>query len=144
MRENAYIARPPPHGGAGRYSSTRPALLAENSGPARPAHGYLFSVSFIPPTAFWTSPAALSAVPSAFSVASPVALPAASVTEPFSSFAAPAIRSLFMILHLGVGLAAAKTTRRRCESSARADKTGAPAYWRADGSPAVSGSLSAS
>jgi hypothetical protein len=49
-----------------------------------------------PPMAFWILPSASSFLPSALSLASPVALPAASFTAPLACLAAPAIRSLFM------------------------------------------------
>src|SRR6266446_2714332 len=57
------------------------------------------SASLRPPTAFWTLPSTLSALPSASSLASPVALPMVSLIEPLISFADPAIRSLFMTVH---------------------------------------------
>src|ERR1700756_3572969 len=57
---------------------------------------YFVSASLRPPTAFWTLPSTLSALPSASSLASPVALPMVSLIEPLISFADPAIRSLFM------------------------------------------------
>src|SRR3984893_10086930 len=60
---------------------------------------YFFSVSLRLPTAFWILPSTLSALPSASSLASPVALPIVSLIEPLISFADPAIRSLFMTVH---------------------------------------------
>src|SRR6201993_1366542 len=60
---------------------------------------YFVSASLRPPTALWTLPSTLSALPSASSLASPVALPMVSLIEPLISFADPAIRSLFMTVH---------------------------------------------
>src|ERR1700730_7436867 len=64
---------------------------------------YFFSASLRPPTAFWTLPSTLSALPSASSLVSPVALPMVSLIEPLISFADPAIRSLFMTAHFYCG-----------------------------------------
>jgi hypothetical protein len=55
-------------------------------------HTHFFSASLRPPIAFWTLPSTLSALPSASSLASPVALPTVSLTEPLIFFAGPAIR----------------------------------------------------
>src|SRR4029453_3568441 len=52
------------------------------------------SVSFNPPTAFCTFPAALSALPSACSFLSPRTFPATSFTAPLACSAEPLIRSL--------------------------------------------------
>src|SRR5512133_284418 len=62
----------------------------------RRTHTHFFSASLRPPIAFWTLPSTLSALPSACSLASPVALPMVSLIEPLISFADPAIRSLSM------------------------------------------------
>src|SRR4051794_40699925 len=51
-------------------------------------------VSFRPPTAFCTFPAALSDFPSVSSLASPVTLPATSLMAPLACLAEPSIRSL--------------------------------------------------
>src|SRR4051812_359803 len=51
-------------------------------------------VSFRPPTAFCTFPAALSDFPSVSSFASPVTLPATSLMAPLACLAEPSIRSL--------------------------------------------------
>src|SRR6478672_8054446 len=51
-------------------------------------------VSFRPPTAFCTLPAALSDLPSASSLASPVTLPATSLMAPLACLAEPSSRSL--------------------------------------------------
>src|SRR6185437_2403496 len=59
-------------------------------------HLHFFNASSRPPIAFSTLPSTLSALPSACSLASPTALPMVSLTEPLISFAAPAIRSLFI------------------------------------------------
>src|ERR1051326_1895327 len=49
-----------------------------------------------PPMAFWILPAVFSALPSDCILASPTTLPTTSLTEPLTSCAAPAIRSLSM------------------------------------------------
>src|SRR6202522_1329895 len=54
--------------------------------------------SFTPPTAFCTLPSVFSAEPSAFNLASPVTLPAASLIAPPACLAEPAMRSLSMIV----------------------------------------------
>src|SRR3954451_12644783 len=59
------------------------------------ARGYLpRRVSFRPPTAFCTFPAALSDFASVSSFASPVTLPATSLMAPLACLAEPSIRSL--------------------------------------------------
>ncbi len=55
-------------------------------------------MSLAPPTAFWTLPSVLSALPSAVSLASPSTLPAASLTVPSTCFAEPIMRSLSIVL----------------------------------------------
>src|SRR5579872_4453650 len=52
------------------------------------------------PTAFCTRPSALSALPSASVLASPVALPQVSLTAPFACLAAPFTRSLSISISL--------------------------------------------
>jgi hypothetical protein len=53
-------------------------------------------LSFSPPMAFCTLPAALSALPSLCNLASPVTLPAVSLIAPLACFAEPSMRSLSM------------------------------------------------
>src|SRR5579862_1564031 len=64
---------------------------------------YFFSASLRPPIAFWTLPSTLSVWPSDCIFVSPTALPIATLTEPLASFAAPSIRSLFILLLLWRG-----------------------------------------
>jgi hypothetical protein len=58
---------------------------------------YFFSASFAPPTAFWILPSTFSILPALVSLASPSALPVASFTLPATCFAAPSMRSLFIV-----------------------------------------------
>src|SRR6478735_4335224 len=62
-------------------------------------------VSFRPPTAFCTFPAALSDFPSVSSFASPVTLPATSLMAPLTCLAEPSIRSLSMSMPFDGGFA---------------------------------------
>src|SRR6202022_3332351 len=86
----------------------------------RGAAPYFVSASLRPPTAFWTLPSTLSALPSASSLASPVALPMVSLIEPLISFADPAIRSLFMTAYSYCGYNFRASRRRYDEGGAAA------------------------
>src|SRR3954469_13863362 len=66
-------------------------------------------VSFRPPTAFCTFPAALSDFPSVSSFASPVTLPATSLMAPLACLAEPSIRSLSIFVPFDGGSRASST-----------------------------------